>query len=119
MVAIASGENLDDAGDRVGPVQHARGTAYDLNAIDIRDGEMCNVNRTTCIIHRHTIDEHLGVVALAAAQKNRCLRAERAGLYDRRAGNIAKRVSKASDPTRAKLLSCYDGNRRRRRATVD
>src|SRR5678815_4408005 len=63
----ASREELDHAGHGVGPIRDARGSANDLDAIEVVGGERGEVERATRVVDWHTIDENLDVIAFAAA----------------------------------------------------
>ena len=62
-------EDLDHARDGVRAVQNARRPTHDLDAVDVVRGEVTEVKRTTCRIHRYAIDENFGVPAFSAAEE--------------------------------------------------
>lgn len=80
-IATTSREELDDAGHRIGPVQHTRRAANDLDAIEVVDGEGGEIECAAGIVHRNPIDEDLRVLALAAADEERRRAAVRSRLH--------------------------------------
>ena len=111
-----SREELDDAGHRVGAIEHARWAAHDLDAIEVVGAERGEVECAAGVVHRHAVDEHLGELALAAANEQRGRAAVRAGLHDGHAGHLAQRVGHGGDAFTPQLLARDDRYRRGRSA---
>jgi hypothetical protein len=106
--ARATGEDLDHARDGVRAVQHARGAAHDFDALDVVGGQGAEIHRTTGIVHRDAVDQHFHVLALAAAQKERRVAAERAGAREAHARKRFQGGGERRDPTQAQLLAGDD-----------
>ena len=83
-----SGEDLHDSGHGIGSIENARWSTHDLDAFDVVQCEQAEIERATRIIERDAVDEHLRVIALAAAREERRRRAIRAGLHDRHPGHL-------------------------------
>jgi len=103
-------ENLHDARHRVGAVENAGGASHNLDTINVVRSEMAEIEKATRRIHRHSIDEHLGVATFATAQEERCHRTIGAALNERCAGDFAKRVRHSDNASRAQIVAGKDGH---------
>ena len=88
----AAREQLDDAGHRVGSVERGIGAAHELDAIEVLRGDVAEIERAARLVQRNAVEQHLGVVALAAADEERRHRAETAGAHDRRPRRVAQEI---------------------------
>ena len=75
----APGHEVQDAAQRVGPVQAARRAAHDLDPLHLEDGEGAEVERAAGLVGGHAVDEDAPEVRGAAAQEDRPLHAHAAG----------------------------------------
>ena len=80
-------ENLDNAGHRIGAVQYAHRSADNFDPVHVIGREMSQIDEAARLIQRHAVEQHLGVIALAAPHEERCLPAEAPGLDHVRTGH--------------------------------
>ena len=80
-------EDLHDARHRIGAVQHADRAAHDLDPVHVIGRQMGKIDPAARLIERHTVQEHLHVIALAAAHEQRRLPTDAASLHDVDTGN--------------------------------
>ena len=107
-------KELNDAGHGVRAIEHARGTAHDLDAIEVVGAERREIERAAGVVHGDAVDEHLGELALAAADEERRDAAVGARLHHGEPRHLAQRVAHGRDPLRAQLRTRDHGDRRGR-----
>ena len=103
-------EDLDHPRERVGTVEHARRTAHHLDPFHIVEGQRVEVERASRLVHRHPVDQHLHVVALAPPEEERGLAPERPAAHDRRAGHFTERIRERAHAARAERVALKDGH---------
>jgi hypothetical protein len=62
-----SREDLDDACHRIGAVHYARGSANDLDALDVVGRDIREIDSTARLVQRYAVEQHLHVIAFPAA----------------------------------------------------
>src|SRR5713226_2637212 len=63
-------KHLNDAGGRVGAVKGAFGAAHDFDFVDVVEREVREVKRAARKIYGGAVDDHFGLVGVAAVQEN-------------------------------------------------
>ncbi len=106
-------EDLDNAGYRIGAVQDAHRSADDFDAIDVVGREMRQIDRAACLVQRHAVEQHLGVIALTATHEQRRLPAETPRLGDVGARNRFQRLRHRANALREEIGAPQHGHRRR------
>ena len=104
-------EDLDHAGHRIRPVQHAAGSAHDLDPIHIVGRERCEIQAAARTIQRHAVQQDLRVIALAPAQKQRRLAAEASRLDHGRAGDAPQGLPDRADALRPQVFPAQHRDR--------
>ena len=66
----AVGEELDDAGNRIGAVDGAFGPVNDFHFIDVVQGEIGKIDGTAGRIDGRAINEHFGEIGISAVEEN-------------------------------------------------
>jgi hypothetical protein len=91
IALVAAGEDLDHATDGVGAVQAGLRAAHDFHALDLRQRQvLVHGQAEVGAVDAHAIDQHHGVARVGAAQEQRALLAEPAGIGQVDAGAAAQ-----------------------------
>ena len=85
-------EQLDHAPHRVGAEQGGVGAAHDLDAVQVLGRQVAEIEAAAGLVERHAVEQHLVVVALAAANEERRQRAGRAAPNHHGAGRRHQHV---------------------------
>ncbi len=91
ITLVAAGEDLDHATDGVRAVQAGLRATHDLHALDLCQRQVL-VHRQAEVgaVDAHAIDQHHGVAGVGAAQEQRALLAQAAGIGQADAGAAAQ-----------------------------
>src|SRR5688572_27857566 len=73
-------------------MQDARWAANDLDSIDVVGGEMTEIEEAARRVNGYSVDQHLRITALPAAQEQRRHRPKRSGLNNRGSRNLTESV---------------------------
>src|SRR5439155_413403 len=101
--ATVTGEDLHDPRHGVGSVEHAGRAPHHLDSLHVVGGEICEVVGPARRILWHTVDQHLHVVALPSAKKQRGLAPVRIRGDHVRAGNGSQCLGHRADAALAQL----------------
>ncbi len=85
-------KHLNDAGDGVSAVEGAFGAAYDFDFVDVVEREVGEIKRAAGEIDGGAVDEHFGLVGVAAVQENSREPAFRAGAVDRDSRSVQQNI---------------------------
>jgi hypothetical protein len=107
-----AGEDLDDAGQRVGTVERAGGAAHDLDALDLRqrDGLPGRAARAALGVDAHAVDQQQGVLGIGAAQVEAGAGAGVAVAHDLDAGLAAQQVGQIAEALAFDVGAFDDGH---------
>ncbi len=105
LAAAFAGEDLDDAAHGVRPVEHARGPPHHLDPLDVVRAEVRQVDGAARLIDRHAVDQHLHVIALAAAHEQRRFSPPRAALHDAEPRQAGHGIRYATNAALSELLA--------------
>ena len=97
--------DLHDAADRVGAVDRALRSAHDLDAIDVGERHLRQIEAAAERVGANAVDQHEREVRLAAAREQRRQRARSAAARDGEAGHGAQRRAKRRDLARLELVA--------------
>ena len=100
-----AGEDLDHPGQRIGAVKHASRPADHFDPFDVVQRERIEIECPARLVHRHTVDEHLHMIAFGPSEEERRLSPERAAAHDRGAGDLAEGVGHRADPPRPQFIA--------------
>ena len=110
-------EDVDHARHGIAAVEYAHRAPDDLDPLDLVRAQVREIERAAGVVHRHAVDQDLDVIALAAPQEERRLRATGARPDDRRCRGRSQRVGHGADAPRLQLFPGPHGHRHGHRLT--
>ena len=102
-------KQLYDAAHRVGAIEHAGRPAHDLDPVEIVGRQVGQVDASAGQVERHTVEQHLDVIARAAAEEERGDGSVRTGLHDRDAGNLTQGIEYEVEAPSSKIVAAKHG----------